>query len=315
MNAQREHEKSARFLSGQLSKLEQTYKRLEKPFLQPTDYDELLATWVQKGSSNWIRKKKTRGALWRRSLVESLKDRVKWREIIEEGATRPTELEKEEIKQHLTQAGGDPLMFLNLVGVPPYEILTAFESQHDRQERWKSKLDKIRLEGGVESDAKLLNEAARLIHIYEWVFRDEIDERSFLPRKYWTASRVKVMAQLIKDAKKNDLVPPWTDSRGALPKEEFYRIVIVLKGICDSGISANRKKNKLLSISAAEKSLWGVITAILMAAFPKMIEKTKNPSRNVKNAYKRAIEINKEAVITRKDILMLDEILRSEEVS
>ncbi len=123
------------------------------------------------------------------------------------------------------------------------------------------------------------------------------------------------MAQLIKDAKKNDLVPPWTYSRGAPPKEEFYRTVIVLKGICDSGISANRKKNKLLSISAAEKSLWGVITAILMAAYPNWFTHQVNPVRNVKNAHKRALEINKDPVITRKDILMLDEILKSKKVS
>ena len=96
------------------------------------------------------------------------------------------------------------------------------------------------------------------------------------------------MAQLLRDAKKNELVPPWTYSRGAPPKEEFYRSVMGLKGFCSSGISANRKKNKRLSISVAQKASWGAITAILMAAFPNWFTRQENPVRNVKNALKKA---------------------------
>jgi len=96
------------------------------------------------------------------------------------------------------------------------------------------------------------------------------------------------MAQLLRDAKKNDLVPPWTYSRGAPPKEEFYRCVMGLKGICESGISANRKKIKLLSNSVAKKASWGAITAILMAAFPNWFKRQENPVRNVRNAFKKA---------------------------
>ena len=93
---------------------------------------------------------------------------------------------------------------------------------------------------------------------------------------------------MLRDAKKNELVPPRTYSRGAPPKEEFSRCVMGLKGICESGISAGRKKNKLLSISVAEKASWAAITAILMAAFPNWFKRQENPVRDVKNALKKA---------------------------
>jgi len=278
-------------------KEEERIDRLEGSFLSSDDLEVLKTLWVEKGAGNWHRRQKKTGQLWRKQLVERLKiEKEKWKALIKIGATQPSSLDREYIDHWLEEAGGDdPLMFLNLVGVSPWRVLVDLEHVDDTRQISGHQKKRFRSERYRRPDAKKLVTAVQVLSYN----RAELEESGNYIDYDYMIMKLRRMARRLQKPREKGRVPPWMEGKkGALPKEELYRLVFDLVGIYESGMKlydpphSSKSKEEIETdrdkISASRKAKWAAITAILMAAFPNWFTLQVNPVRNVKNAFKKA---------------------------
>ena len=281
-------------------KEEERIDRLQGSFLSRNDLELLKTLWVEKGAGNWHRRQKKTGQLWRKQFVGRLKnEKEKWKALIENGATQPSSLDREYIDLWLEEAGGDLLMFLNLVGVSPWRVLADLEHVDDTRQISGHQKNRFRSERYRRPDAKKLETAAQVLSYN----KAELEE----PRNYidydYMIMKLRRMARRLQKPREKGRVPPWMEGKkGALPKEELCRLVFALVGIYESSMKlhdpphSSKSKEEIEieieterdKISAGRKAKWGAITAILLTAFPEWFTRQENPVRNVKNALKNA---------------------------
>jgi hypothetical protein len=254
-------------------------KRLQG-MLQP-DYERLLKLWKDKRATNRFRNSTESGDHWRDQFVSRLKkENSEWRELIlsQAGAR------KDDVRELLAEAGGDPLAFLDLLGIPPRVILNRLVFLQSRITR-KSDIAKAlpaRAWSFVKSDYLLFEKVARIISSYERIFEAVLEDTS-LPNR--TIENLEDVAQFLRDLKRTDILGFQVARTGTPPKEEYRRTIGTLVEIC------RRTLTKRLGKRATKITL-AAVTAILKCAFPGMFKgknpderfKGKNPLRLVKDA-------------------------------
>jgi len=286
-------------------KEEERIDRLQGSFLSSDDLELLKTLWVEKGAGNWHRRQKKTGQLWRKQFVERLKnEKNKWKALNEEEkekalihreATQPSSLDLEYIDYWLEEASGDPLTFLNLVGVSPWRVLAALEHVDDTRQISGHQKNRFRSERYRQPDAKKLETAAQVLSYN----RAELEEPGNYIDCDYIIMKLRRMARRLQKPREKGRVPPWMEGKkGALPKEELCRLVFSLVGIYESSMKlhdpshSSKSKEEIGTerdkISAGRKAKWGAITAILLTAFPEWFRGDRNHVRNVKNANKQA---------------------------
>lgn len=280
-----------------------------KAHLEPDAYKNVVSLWVERGCLAWLSGDEPRWQRWRDKLGSHLKNgKDRWKKIIRDGAKRPNWSEEDNIRYWLDEADGDPLMFLNLAGVPPLDTLFILE---DRKRQMDLSLPvwrrfRFRKEGDKEKDINQLTKAARVLDSYELLLGDYIKiinrlegkddliptlyiptlpskNKLPIPDKYPKGDGLRAIAEIIRNAKTLGLIPSsWEkeDKRGGAPKAGFPHLVKDLTRIVQRHLGERW-----------EKVSWGAITALLMAAFPEWFKRDKDPIRNVKTAYNAKIVV------------------------
>ncbi len=188
-------------------------------------------------------------------------------------------------------------MFLNLVGVSPWRVLAALEHVDDTRQISGHQKKRFRSERYRRPDAKKLETAVQVLSYN----RAELEETGNYIDYDYMIMKIRRMARRLQKPREKGRVPPWMEGKkGALPKEDLCRLVFALVGIYESSMklhdpphSSKSKeeieiKTKRDEISAGRKAMWGVITAILLTAFPEWFRGDRNHVRNVRNAFKNA---------------------------
>lgn len=281
----------------------------ETAHLEAEAYKNVVSLWVERGCLAWLRGDEPHLQRWRDKLGSHLKngsDRRK--KIIRDGTKRPNWSEQENVRHWVEEADGDPLMFLNLAGVPPLDTLFMLEDRKRQMDLslpvWKR--FRFRKEGDKEEDIAHLTKAARVLDSYELLLGDYIkiinrlegkddliltlynptlpSKNKFpIPDKYPKGDGLRAIAEIIRNAKTLGLIPSsWEkeDKRGGARKAGFPHVVKDLTRIAQRHLGERW-----------EKVSWGAITALLMAAFPEWFKRDEDPVRNVKNAYKAKINV------------------------
>lgn len=313
-NRQITQKKSLILLPGSDPERERVKENSQKAFLTPELYSELLCLWVHKGGQVWLSRRKIEGQYWRSRFLTNLKGNGhRWRSLIFQGLTRPTEFEREDIIDILEKAGNDPLMFLNLCGVPPFDVLGVLEYREARMRKLAPYRERLRQKATREAEAKIIEKAGRALKRCELLVASYIDSiNGFarmnrrvpsysglpVPEKYPNGDWLRAIARIMRDSAKIGLIPPGADKKGGPSKVDFAGAVRDLLKVCNGQIKARlenrvtiqeeRDQNgiEVARVLVKKDYLWGAVAAILMAAFPEWFKRGKNPIRNMKNASK-----------------------------
>src|SRR5215204_2631952 len=109
-------------------------ERLNDQIFTRQQFDDLIKLWIEKGYGNWLITRKKQGWAFRDQFVGRLKDgKDKWEELIQTAIKRASEDERQNIQRLINEAAGDPLMILNLVGVPAALILSTLERNAEEE--------------------------------------------------------------------------------------------------------------------------------------------------------------------------------------
>jgi hypothetical protein len=273
---------------------------VRRPFLSNELYADMLLLWVRFSCLP------SEDQGWRRNFIVQLTgEREGWNEIIRSGTGRLVELEREDFRCLLKKAGGDPLRFLNLTGVPVSGIFIKMEyvkvqttARHAIRELRRSKKERAVAAKAIKNAASYLDKARPFVDGYLW-WADhlsivperlmprppwEVPNRDQYPRGDWLRS----IAWIIENADKLGLIPTGVNRKGGPPKDMLGYAAHELHAVCASEmkrrLEEERAEERRLKILVGEKVLLGPLTALLMAAFPEWFRRDSNPVRNVRNA-------------------------------
>lgn len=287
--------------SGSLLSSEDPLPGLRKACLIRKNYEELLSSWIERGRKGWLPAEMDAGREWRASFVRKLKgykERRWFREIVETEKKTPAEWD------WLSEADGDPLMFLNLAGVPPLAILCELEYwkvQHDTLNRLR---ERLRSKSTWQQDVKDLNKASHLLDYYKPLLNCYLGLVNYSIYRGPDGNSVKAVADMIQEAQRIGLTLPGAANKGGPPKVEFPVLVrslvwlTITKGKMPDewklDLSKLKKGERQRILKESEepnrKIQWAAITALLWAAFPKWFDRDGNPIvnpiRSVKYAFK-----------------------------
>jgi len=238
-------------------------------------YDKVITCWAEDGD------RATLG--WRRGFLFRLKQKGGWHDLISEGGRGLREDERENIRGLLNDADGDPLMYLNLSGIPPITILRELEAWKAREDSLTRLRERLRSKTKWREDLKLFEKTERTLDAYRPLLGDEGNQ---------IKESLAKAASTIESVQRHNRLPPGTQRKGEPPRIEFPPVVICLVWILIVhliGIGRLQERSEK-EIRSLLRPYWGPITAILMAAFPQWFTTREgkpigNPIRNVKNAY------------------------------
>ncbi|MDP2605266.1 MAG: hypothetical protein Q8S00_22215 [Deltaproteobacteria bacterium] len=287
-------EKSRNHLRAERPKPDSLEPVLQGARLDRDQYRRLLNWWVANGTQP-----KDTDAVknWRERFIRALSaDSYRWRELIQRDVKRLDERSKCKILDWLADAGGDPLMFLNLANVAPYHVLF----QLDYWKAINDIVDCLRKEvrKPFRDDIKILKKAVRIVDLYQPVLNCYLDWRD-----YWKtleaegrklanvkaidtsgviadANSIANVLSIIEVAEEIGLLSMGEKKRGGPSKTVLSYVVQHLIIMVRDGKTMGQPKKILY---------WGAITALLFAAFADWFKNTKNPVRNVKNAWNRRV--------------------------
>jgi len=295
-NAQKKGGKKRHYLPEAKTRVD----RLEEAFLADEDYRDLLELWGVAGRS-FLAVENYRKHLLNsrdRNSKDPIKDRreqflnrlregrSRWGSLILSGRKRDEDRIK--IDELLAKVRDDPLKFLNLCGVSPYQILAEIDLRYERQENLGPLWKKLRSARERKKDAKLLRKAEGLVKIYKPA------TIAFSSSHIDPASGINDTIKVVENLKHGES-PSELDQKGASPNREFrvavWRLVNETnKQMNLPSLPGSTKFSRSIhpDISVGQKAIWGSITAILMAAFHEWFKGTRDPARKVKNAYRQA---------------------------
>ena len=99
-----------------------------RAFLSPTDYKTVLNLWIEKSVRIDNEKHEPTRRQWRWNVINKLSNSKNHRRLIVAGVKRRTKQDCDDLNELLDDAGGDPLMALNLCGVPALTVLEPLEN-------------------------------------------------------------------------------------------------------------------------------------------------------------------------------------------
>lgn len=279
------------------------YELARKPFLSKDEYRSVLSLWKKFGYL--MPGPQPSKEIFIRSLIDRSE---KCREMIRQGRSRLSESEREDFVCLLRESEGDPLRFLNLTGVPLGDILAEMEylsiqkrTQDLVTEMRRSKVRRKDAANSIRKAAQHMDDARPLVDGYLWwanhldvvperlVRRPawEVPNRDQYPRGDW----LRAVAWILENAEKLHLIPSGTDRKGGPRKDLLGYAAYKLRRICESAMEESlkqeRDEQKISKIFIGRSILWGSLTAILMASFPKWFVRDVNPVRNVRNAFRK----------------------------
>jgi hypothetical protein len=220
--------------------------------LERDQYEKLLSLWEQKGAANWVRKRKVFGQSWRSQLIANLKiGNSEWRRMI----LRQAGDNMDTVQDLIDEAQGDPLMFLNRLGVSPFNILYLLETFNDSEEALRA----VRSSTSSKESKEFFEKAARMYRLFQRAFPDVLYEKVFRRLPLDGAVTAKRMAKVVADPGPNGM--DLTARRGAPVKALWRSTIGSLVSGCESRLEAR------LGRTTGRRIMLATITTILMCAF------------------------------------------------
>jgi hypothetical protein len=199
--------------------------KLQGAFLVADEYQECLALWVRKGEMIWRRRDKTEDRASRQKVVSALKiDREAMTKILN-SMHRSKESERDNLRTLLEKAGNDPLMFLNLAGVPPLTILGELQYWNKRHMILQGLRKRVRSNATRKQDVRDLKNAARVLEYYRpllWNLVDKLRRGGHRPSGKLTAAQIEAMS--IEDFEKEIAAAKGDYYRGSVLEYEGFQV-------------------------------------------------------------------------------------------
>jgi hypothetical protein len=250
---------------------------------EPEQCEKLLSLWAERTFLQQYLTNEPRRKTWRSAVVERLSKKTgKWKELILQGSRRPNNEVLQDIRYWLSEADSNPVVFLNLAGVPPIIVLWLIEYWKERQLESESLKKRLTSKHQRAEDAAVFERCARLLGTWGPLLQGHFEDinqfarkvqqpATFLglpvPEKYPSINALKVLAKMIRS------LPNFARKGGPYRNAEFSRLVKYLFA------------NVECYTGKLSQHYWGALTAALMSGFPEHFQKSQNPIRNVKNAY------------------------------
>ena len=315
------------------------FHRFDRPefgafHLSGVDYKKLLDLWVAKGRKVGTGDDNCEGQELRRHILRKLSE-TKTKGIIEAGITRPTEEERDDLRYLLDEANGDPLMLLNLAGVPPLMILDDLEG--------------ISMGNAIHdaADRKLASESHDICARLDLLARDfdmlgpfmerclsQIDLRARVrkipakyggkdgrqydvPKEFTPSDHLRVYKAILKNRKDFMWFPP-ARSKGRQPSRAlngmiyslYERILFFLR----QRIRYPSDELKLRFSRIAARSVDGLVAALVYSVSPQLVRSTSPDEsaqgliRTVRRVYK---SCERWLIETKEDIVSLEPVQNS----
>jgi len=275
---------------------------VSKPFLDNKEYEDTLSLWIKFSCLL------STDEAWRHGVKNRLTGETdKWKEVIREGARCLTETDREYFRFLLRTAGGDPLHFLNLTGIPLSTIFAEIEyikvqktARNALREIRQSKVKREDAAKAIRKVAPYLDKVRPFVDGYLW-WADHLSlvPERLMPRPPWKVPNrdqyprgdwLRSIAWITKNAEKLRLIPSGTDRKGGPRKDLLGYAAYKLRRICESAMEESlkqeRDEERRANIVIGRRVLWGPLTALLMASFLEWFKRDTNPVRNVRNALK-----------------------------
>jgi len=159
------HDKSRHHLQAESTEPDSLKPELKGAGLKIDQYKRLLKWWIVNGTQPH-----DSYALisWRKDFKNALSvDSYRWRELIQRDQRRQDERSKSKMLDWLVDAKGDPLMFLNLANISPYQVLLALDEWKATNHTLKVLRAKVRSKVVLDDELATLKKAIRVIEGYE----------------------------------------------------------------------------------------------------------------------------------------------------
>lgn len=112
--------------------------RLKEDNLNEVEYRACLTHWTTCAAAGYPKMRGSISAVWCRDFVSRLTNSSEFSEIVKTGMTRKVASDRRVDYEFRKTAGGDPLFYLNLNGVPPVQVLYAIQDIQARVEKLKT---------------------------------------------------------------------------------------------------------------------------------------------------------------------------------
>jgi hypothetical protein len=199
--------------------------KLSEAFLVANEYQKCLVLWVRKGEMIWRRRDKTEDTAWRQKTVSALNVNREAMTRIIKSMHRSKESERDNLRALLEKAGNDPLMFLNLAGVPPLRILGELQYWNKRHMILQGLRKRVRSNATRRQDVRDLRNAARVLEYYRpllWDLVDKLSNGGHQPSRKLTAAQIEAMS--IEDFEKEIAAAKGGYYRGSVPEYEGFQV-------------------------------------------------------------------------------------------
>jgi hypothetical protein len=263
-------------------------QRKEQAELDQSKYDRLLLRWKNKDHL----KKNPLAKDWRGKFVARLiSENRKWKDLIATHAGA----RKDDVKALLASAGGDPLRFLDRLGVSVRVVLNQLDSLQDTTDAKRITAGVLTLRSTLISDSRLFKEAGERLALYATVignvgYAENAWPVSVQDRLPLAVDPLKKVARFLKQLTTLDLAGPIHTKRGAPSKEHLRWTIGKLVAICESQLKRQFGKN-------AGGIALATIAAILKCGFPEHF-KGEKPVRVVTDAYRQLRNTDADGRIT-----------------
>jgi hypothetical protein len=273
------------------------------------EYRELATLWKMKGHEIWRKDPKQRSSEWRHKTMARLGDEGHcWQELVVDTLKKPTSEQRTATNDLLTQAHNDPVMFLNLCGMPPLLVLQEIEITKQSREMLASYHSLIGSKKDVESFTLTLRHVARafdkIAPFIHWaildldrknrlrgVFSDEREYKNLPITELPASETVMGWAALFADLPNFRGLPSRRKHGGQFKSidstlESLYEKCVMQMGQRLTGRRHAEESPMLGNVELGHRTIDGAIAAILSAAFPddfKVSDLLRKVRRVVKN--------------------------------
>lgn len=262
-----------------------------RAFMSFDEYQKLAALWEQKGFEIWRKDRERTRAGWRQKTMRNLAEYGdRWQALILDSVKKTTKEHRFATGELLNQARNDPVMFLNLCGMPPLLTLEAIEISEQADRRLNDFHDHVGLKNEVTKLKETLDDIAetfdKIAPFMHWaildldrknrlmgIFSEEREYKSFPIVELPNAATVKGWAALLRDLPNFPGLPSRRRRGGQFKLIDSTIASLYEKCAMQMGQRLQGKRHyeetpNLIHTRLGHRAIDGTIAAVLSATFP-----------------------------------------------